>query len=242
MSQEGDRPSAWSIAMTNINAVRAVTEPTAHQSWPEFLKGATLFENSIRLRDLLWTIKRFVPLTSRLIEVGCGSGTAALLLADMGYRVAGVDLDPALVANASRRYSDWVRTGELEFQVANMFALPWHGDNFDLAYHQGVLEHFSDDEIIQALGEQHRIAKQLIFDVPNNRSDDRPYGNERLLPPSRWRRLLSKSGWRIRQELGRGFHHPLYVLPHALFARKALEAVPWFSRKFAVNSIFVCTK
>jgi hypothetical protein len=62
-----------------------------------------------------------------------------------------------------------------------MLALPWQKREFDLAYHQGVLEHFPDEQIVQALREQAHVAEWVIFDVPNHRCSDRPFGDERLL-------------------------------------------------------------
>jgi ubiquinone/menaquinone biosynthesis C-methylase UbiE len=55
--------------------------------WPEFLENETLFSNAICLRYLFWAIQHYVPTGSRLLEVCFGSGTTAMLLADLGYKV-----------------------------------------------------------------------------------------------------------------------------------------------------------
>ncbi len=214
--------------------------PQALSSWSDFLEDATLFDNAVRLRSLIWTIRRYAQAGARLMEVGCGSGTTAVMLADLGYRVTAIDCEAALVARIAERYSDWIRSGRLEMQVADMFSLPWREREYDLAYHQGVLEHFSDDRIVQALSEQRRVAKRLIFDVPNSRYGAHPYGDERLMKPSHWRRLIERSGWTVVQELGRDFDPWLCILPYLFFSRTALERLPWFGRRFAVSSIFVC--
>ena len=208
--------------------------------WPEFLKDKTLFSNAIRLRYLIWTIQRYVPAGSRLLEVGFGSGTTAVLLADLGYKVTAVDIEARLVERLRERYADWVRMGRLVVQQADMLALPWQKREFDMAYHQGVLEHFSDKHIVQALREQVCVVEWVIFDVPNHRHGDRPFGDERLLSPSYWRRLIKQAGLEIVGERGRDFHRWLYVLPFAVFSHQALEKWPWFGRWFGVNSIFVC--
>lgn len=176
------------------------------KEWPEYLENETLFSNAIRLRYFIWTIERYVPRGSRLLEVGFGSGATAILLADLGYRVTAVDIDKVLVERLRHRYADWVRMGRLEVQQADMLALPWQAREFDLVYHQGVLEHFPDEQIVQALKEQARVARWVIFDVPNHRHDDRPFGDERLLPCSHWRNLLNQASLELVEEIGRDFH------------------------------------
>jgi SAM-dependent methyltransferase len=208
--------------------------------WPEYLENEALFSNAIRLRYLIWTIERYVPCGSRLLEVGFGSGTTAVLLADLGYIVTAVDINEVLVERLRDRYADWIRMGWLEVRQADMLALPWQEGEFDLAYHQGVLEHFPDEQIVQALREQARVARWVIVDVPNHRHGDRPFGDERLLPPSYWRQLLKEADLELVTELGRDFQRWLYVLPYAFFSHYSLDKWPWFSRWFGANSIFVC--
>jgi SAM-dependent methyltransferase len=204
------------------------------------LENETLFSNAIRLRYLIWTIQHYLPTGSRLLEVGFGSGTTAVLLADLGYKVTAVDIDDVLVQRLRDRYADWIRTGRLEVRQADMLALPWQERNFDLAYHQGVLEHFPDEQIVQALREQAHVAEWVIFDVPNHRCSDRPFGDERLLSPSHWRRLINQAGLEVVDERGRDFHRWLYVLPFAFFSHQALKKWPWFGRWLGTDSIFVC--
>jgi SAM-dependent methyltransferase len=209
-------------------------------TWPKFLEDASLFDNAIRLRFFLWTLRRHVPPGARLLEVGCGSGTTAVLLADLGYQVTACDIEPALVSRVSANYSDWIRIGRLCVEQADMFETPWEDRSFDLAYHQGVLEHFPDERIVAALREQARVARLVIFDVPNHRYGQHPFGDERLLPVRHWRSLLRRAGMELIDERGRDFRQWLYCLPHALFSHRALDGIPWFVRRFSMSSIFVC--
>lgn len=219
-----------------------VSDSAASHQWPEFLRSASLFDNAVRLRFLIWTLRRHAKPGVRLLEIGCGSGTTAVLLADLHYRVEACDVDGELVSRLIEKYSDWIRSGSLSVRKADMFQLPWAGETFDVAYHQGVLEHFPDDQIVAALREQSRVARLVLFDVPNHRYGARPFGDERLLPIGHWRRLIRSSGMEIVDERGRDFHHRLYWLPYALFSHRALDTMPWFVRHFAVSSIFVCQR
>jgi SAM-dependent methyltransferase len=210
------------------------------KSWPQFLDGVSLFQSAVRLRFLIWTLQRYFPTGSTFIEVGCGSGTTAVLLADLGYRVLACDIEAELISRVQGKYSDWLRSGRFQVQQEDMFNLPWRQTTFDAAYHQGVLEHFEDDQIVRALKEQARVARFVVFDVPNHRYPDQVFGDERLLPPRHWHRLIAEAGLEVIEERGRDFSHWLYLLPFAFFSHEGLEKMTWFSRWFAVSSIFVC--
>jgi SAM-dependent methyltransferase len=212
------------------------------KSWSGFFEeqNETLFSNAIRLRNFIWTIEHYVPHGSRLLEVGFGSGMTAVLLADMGYQVTAVDLDQELVNRMSHRHADYVRRNKLNVMTGDMLSLPWQNQEFDLAYHQGVLEHFPDEQIVQALKEQARVTRIVIFDVPNHRYGAQVFGDERLLSPTRWRSLINQAGLTVIGERGRVFRKWLYFLPYAFFTRKFLEKYPGFGRWLAISSIFVC--
>lgn len=49
-------------------------------------------------RDLL--LEHLPPAPARVADLGCGTGTLSVLLAEHGYDVSGVDLSPAMVARA----------------------------------------------------------------------------------------------------------------------------------------------
>jgi SAM-dependent methyltransferase len=51
-----------------------------------------------------------VPVGSRVLDAGCGTGRVAIRLAELGYDVTGTDLDPSMLAVARERAPDlrWV--------------------------------------------------------------------------------------------------------------------------------------
>jgi demethylmenaquinone methyltransferase/2-methoxy-6-polyprenyl-1,4-benzoquinol methylase len=68
-----------------------------------------------------------------VVDVACGTGKLAALLADrVGPfgRVRGIDLSTAMIEVATREYGDLV---QLEFHVGNALALPFEADEFDAA-------------------------------------------------------------------------------------------------------------
>lgn len=70
-----------------------------------------------------------LPEGASILDVGCGFGRHAGALAQRGYRVTAVDLSPAMIAEARRR---WNGMPNLTFQEADMRALPFRGE-FDAA-------------------------------------------------------------------------------------------------------------
>lgn len=67
--------------------------------------------------------------TDRVLDVACGSGTAALVAARRYCEVAGVDYVPALIDRARARSS---ASGlEVDFRVADAQELPFDDDSFD---------------------------------------------------------------------------------------------------------------
>jgi SAM-dependent methyltransferase len=64
---------------------------------------------------------------SRLLDIGCGSGYAARMAADLGASVTGIDIAPELLAIAHERLP------QANFREASMGELPFVDDTFDVA-------------------------------------------------------------------------------------------------------------
>lgn len=95
----------------------------------------------------------------RLLDVGCGTGSYAVALAEMGYQLSAVDLDPEMVslAEAKRKKS----AAEPEFYRLGMLNLKekFRKSSFDGIYLIGnVLVHLRPEEIKKFL----KIAAELL--------------------------------------------------------------------------------
>lgn len=126
----------------------------------------------------------------RLLEVGTGSGTMSVFLSSLGYDVTSIDNDEAVLSVAGKTSEDF--RGSARYELADAFNLPYESGAFDIAFSQGLLEHFSDEEIIRILEEQLRVARAAVFSVPNNFYGQKDVGNERLLTKECWERLVSR--------------------------------------------------
>lgn len=71
-----------------------------------------------RTRTLLRAVDRYVPRPAPILDAGCAQGTIALLLAERGYTVTGVDISPAAISYARKKWTH----GAFETVVANFAA------------------------------------------------------------------------------------------------------------------------
>ena len=76
---------------------------------------------------------------SRVLDVGCGSGTISLGVAQMVGRVMGVDLDEEEFADA-RNYATEHGIGNVEFRAGSAYSLEFPDDHFDACLCHSMLE------------------------------------------------------------------------------------------------------
>lgn len=88
----------------------------------------------------LWleTLREMLPPPPRdVLDVGCGTGFLALLLAELGYHVTGIDLSEGMLATAKRRGA--ALTPRPVFQVGDAIAPPFAPATFDVVANRHLL-------------------------------------------------------------------------------------------------------
>ncbi len=91
----------------------------------------------------------------RLLDVGCGNGTAPIHLATtFGLEVTGVDIDPEQIQTAVAESTNLAAT---RFLVADAIDLPFADGEFDLVYTNKTTHHIREWQ--QALTEMTRVLK-----------------------------------------------------------------------------------
>ena len=98
----------------------------------------------------------------RILDVGCGPGSALLVLArSVGPdgQVAGVDLSPAMAARAARRLRQAGLEGRADIRVSDAADLPWPDGTFDAVFASFTLELFDTPEIPEVLAEWRRVLR-----------------------------------------------------------------------------------
>ncbi|MFZ0304498.1 MAG: methyltransferase domain-containing protein [Terracidiphilus sp.] len=124
-----------------------------------FLSRVEAIEGALRGRDLhgeLW------------LDAGCGSGTLARWLVGRGAKVVGVDGAPEMVRLALATAKIQNDESSLQFQVANVGAMPFSDGSFEGVLCSSVLEYAEDPA--SYLKEIARVTKPngtLLISTPN---------------------------------------------------------------------------
>jgi SAM-dependent methyltransferase len=110
-------------------------------------------------------IKKHVPEGGSIIELGCGSALLSILLSSMGYEVMAVDNDPRVVQLA--RHNNERLAGRARIELMDLFEAPKKvGRVFDLAYSEGVIEHFRGEALKEVVRVHGELGKKVMFVVP----------------------------------------------------------------------------
>lgn len=97
--------------------------------------------------------------TSKVLDVGCGSGNTACFIADdIGSRVSGIDISEVMIVKARERAQRQGLSDKLEFRVGDVFDLPYEDDWFDVVILESVLTPLPGDKK-QALKEIVRVVR-----------------------------------------------------------------------------------
>ena len=126
----------------------------------------------------------------KVLEVGAGTGTMSIFLSWLGFQVVSIDKNVTVIERARQESTRF--KGNVTFEVADTFKLPYSENSFSVVFHQGLLEHFSDSDIHKILDEQLRVAPIVVLSVPNHHYPKRDFGDERLMNKSQWEKILSK--------------------------------------------------
>jgi len=123
------------------------------------------------------------------LEVGLGSATMAAFLSHLGVNVTAVDNNATVLSRAEETCR--ALKVNVRLQKMDAFKLEFDRRSFDVVYHQGLLEHFTDDKIRTLLREQLRVGQVVVFSVPCQTYGRRDIGDERLLTKDEWEEILS---------------------------------------------------
>jgi phosphoethanolamine N-methyltransferase len=81
----------------------------------------------------------------RVLDIGCGIGGPAFVLArKYGARVTGIDLEPQLIARATRRAAELGLSRQAEFRTVALGAFDFPDRSFDVVFTSGALTQTED--------------------------------------------------------------------------------------------------
>src|SRR5262245_52138636 len=94
----------------------------------------------------------------RVLDIGCGIGGPAFRLASKyGARVTGIDLEPQLVARATRRAAELGLSDRCEFRAVRLGPFPYPDQSFDVVFTSAAITQTEDKAGIVA--ECYRVLK-----------------------------------------------------------------------------------
>ena len=153
---------------------------------------------------------------AQMLEIGSGTGTLLSRLHGQGYRVQGVELSTALIAESHRWY------GELPVRHVPGTALPFSDQQFDIVMSFDVFEHIPDSDA--HLREVRRVLA--------------PGGRYLLQTPNKWSNLVFET---IRWRSFTRFRHDHCSLHSLAQLRRRLQAHGFSVQSFdipVVNAFF----
>ncbi len=120
-----------------------------------YTRQAAYFRDAYRRGEHGWPVEGPDPFLTGLLtrlgrrgvggealDLGCGEGRHAFFAAEQGYRVIGIDYEPLAIRRARALSAKHPGSaGRVRFQVADLFALPFRPESFDLVIDYGCLHH-----------------------------------------------------------------------------------------------------
>jgi SAM-dependent methyltransferase len=175
-----------------------------------------------------------------LLEAGCGSGSLSAELAVAGRKIELADFSQPILDRAVKLFdvSGLPRPGTTLCDLTR--PLPWADGAADVVWSSGVLEHWTDEELVPIVREMKRVARRAVISlVPSascvfyrlgkhwaERQGTWPYGRE--LPRSSLRGVFESAGLRdVREWTVLADDAPLLLrLTDTMLARAVID---WWS-------------
>ncbi len=183
------------------------------------------------------------PRTSRMLDVGCGTGPYAARLAHAGFQVTGIDISGQSISAAKQRKNNGLN---LDFVEGDILHMPFPDNSFDIAFCGAVLHHLPN-QLAECAAELHRIltvsGKVFFFEpqagninaflryslLSSNRTEE-----ERALTPDEIRQVFERQGFH-------GFHyHSIQKIRHIYCHRDEgfIKKMFGLCRKLANEHVF----
>ncbi len=152
-------------------------------------------------KPLINLVKKYAS-NRKVLEAGSGTGVISTYISSLDYDVTAIDIDTKMIQLSTEIADKYNTLPYPKFVQKSIFELNYDENKFDVSFSNGVLEHFSDEEIINTLSQQMRISKIVIFGIPTKyfNKEEAMYGDERYMSFSTWRKLIKRAGGIILEE------------------------------------------
>jgi ubiquinone/menaquinone biosynthesis C-methylase UbiE len=102
----------------------------------------------------------------KVLEYGCGPGSAAFGLAESGAEVHGIDISPVAIEMAQKTAAERGVAARCHFQVMNAEALTYADGSFDRICGSGILHHLDLDRGFREIARTLKPGGKAIFIEP----------------------------------------------------------------------------
>ena len=113
-----------------------------------------------------------------------------------------MDIEKEMVNQTKKNYNEMGKKGFLKTINGDIRKIPFENKFFSVTHSSGVMEHFSDEDIVKIINEQLRVSDFCIFSVPTSYFEKKMLGNERFMNRKEWRAIIENSNGVIIKESG----------------------------------------
>ena len=172
-------------------------------NWDEY------FQTKIKLKKkFLKLVLKYASTGKPVLECGAGTGKFSVYLSMLGLDVHALDLEKEMVEQTINLSKTKHPENPVKAVQGDAFNIPYEDGTFSVTHSSGVLEHYSDEEIVKLINEQLRVSDVCVFSVPTAYFEKKMLGNERFLSRKKWREIISKSDATIIKETG--YHYKTF--------------------------------
>jgi SAM-dependent methyltransferase len=160
-----------------------------YKSLSDFIDSKIIYK-----KKLIEIVEKYGGKTKKLLEAGCGSGITSIYLGNAGYDVLGIASDPEMIKLDSSIASN--NKNSALFEVDDIKTLETiRNQHFDVAFSNGVIEHFSDSDITLIVNRQLSISDYVVISIPSDffTDNEKIFGDERFMNTEQWKSILSKT-------------------------------------------------
>jgi 2-polyprenyl-3-methyl-5-hydroxy-6-metoxy-1,4-benzoquinol methylase len=180
---------------------------------------------------LINRLRKNLKYGSKILEVGTGTGAIGALLIKYGFDVTGIDIDTEMLKIAQKSFALFGKPDNLLNIDAKNVANIFKENSFDCVISHGMLEHYSNNDILLYLNDQLKISPLVVFVVPMKAMSanykSKGFGNERYLSTKIWKKIL-KDNFYIKNIFGFGIKET-----NNLFIHDKIIKINLFAKIFA---------
>lgn len=178
----------------------------------------------------------------KVLEVGAGDGSILKLLGDNHFaqELHAVEISESGVVQIKAKNIELLKS----IQLFDGYTLPFEDKSFDLVILSHVLEHVEYERLL--LREIHRVAKQLVIEVPKDYrfgaerklAHFLSYGHINLYTPTSLKFLLMTENFKIERELTRLYHKNTFLFGKKSFIQKLKANITFYGKSLMINTPF----